>query len=63
LKNKPVILKFLANMRNSTKAAIRAQQAKSQKLVIGAGVVPPVLSTVGGIGASVGIAKHYDKKA
>ena len=50
-------------MRNSTKAAIRAQQAKSQKLVIGAGVVPPVLSTVGGIGASVGIAKHYDKKA
>lgn len=61
-KNKKQIMAFLKNMRNSTKAAIRSQQAQSKRLVIGAGVVPPVLSTAAGVGASAAIAKHYSRK-
>jgi hypothetical protein len=56
------MINFLKAERSSFKVAVRAQQAKSQKLVMGAGILPPVLSTAAGAGASVATAKHYYKK-
>lgn len=52
------ITKKLKIDRNEWKAAIRQHQGDSKKLVVGAGVAPPVISTAVGVGASA----HYSKK-
>ena len=53
-------LKLMAiNQIKKIKNAAMERQRMANKLVIGAGVVPPIAAT----GVGIGVAKHYDKKA
>jgi hypothetical protein len=55
------IKKILLKRREVIKAA-RVQQGSSRKLIIRAGVLPPVLATAAGVAASFFIANHFYKK-
>jgi len=57
--DKKQIIKTLMNVKGDLKKAIRLQQGQTKRLVVVAGIVPPVASTAVGIGSTVAVAKHY----
>jgi len=58
---KQSLLVYLKKLRIDTKTAVRLHQQASKKLVVGAGVVPPVVSTGIGVGATAALSRNEKK--